>query len=202
MTRHKKGKESSSTRAKIPPDKRPKRTNKDPKPHRSPIFRFVLIFALTTVILYALTATGYFERHGWIPYLNLNASISGAILDVFGEDVTIVNRKIVSARASIQIERGCDAIHPTILFVAAALALPASWRARALGIVIGTGILMVTNLFRIITLFYVQKHWRSAFDVMHVEVWQALFIFFAIVLWFVWANWALGSPPEPTHDTR
>ena len=54
----------------------------------------------------------------------------------------------------------------------------------------GVAILMIVNLIRIITLFLTAVHWPNAFDVMHLDVWQAAFIFLAIVLWALWASWA------------
>jgi exosortase/archaeosortase family protein len=58
--------------------------------------------------------------------------------------------------------------------------------------VIGPLVLLVTNLARIVSLYFVQIHWPSAFELLHVEVWQAAFIFLAVVLWIVWARWALS----------
>jgi heme/copper-type cytochrome/quinol oxidase subunit 2 len=34
---------------------------------------------------------------------------------------------------------------------------------------------------------------------MHVEVWQALFIFLAVLLWLVWAAWAERRRSAKVH---
>ena len=47
---------------------------------------------------------------------------------------------------------------------------------------------MVLNLVRVISLFLVRIYSPKAFETMHLDVWQALFIFLAIVLWAVWAS--------------
>ena len=66
--------------------------------------------------------------------------------------------------------------------------------------------LMLLNLARIVSLFYIQIHFPRAFEVMHIEVWQALFIFLAIALWAWWACWAVGrgaadfSPSAPSSE--
>jgi len=44
---------------------------------------------------------------------------------------------------------------------------------------------------RIISLFLCAVHWKSAFNIMHLDVWQALFIFLAILFWALWAAWAV-----------
>jgi exosortase H (IPTLxxWG-CTERM-specific) len=161
------------------------------RPHgKHPILRFVVLFGVCMGIIYALTATSYFDKKGWVPYLNLNARLSGSILEFLGRDVTVSGRSISSAGASIQVERGCDAIHPSALFVSAILAAPASLRRKIFGMLVGTTLLMMINLIRIITLFYVRLHRPDLFELMHAEVWQALFIFLAILLWIVWALWA------------
>jgi len=160
---------------------------------KHPILRFVIFFGVYMGALYAFTMTAFFERHGWVPYLDLNADVSGALLGFFGQDVTVAGRAINAPGASLLIERGCDAIHPSALFMSAVLAAPTSIRSRLLGAIVGISLLMVTNLIRIISLFYVRKHWPEIFEMMHVEVWQALFIFLAILLWVIWARWAVRS---------
>jgi exosortase/archaeosortase family protein len=125
-----------------------------------------------------------------VPYLNLNASVSGALLNFLGQDVIVSGRAVSSPQVSLLIERGCDAIHPSALFVSAVVAFPVALRAKLLGAAGGVALLMIANLIRIISLFYIKIHFPRAFDMMHVEVWQALFIFVAVLLWLLWAAWA------------
>ena len=157
-----------------------------------PVLSFVLIFGALMGAFYALGITSTFEQKCWAPYLNLNAVASGQLLRVLGHEVTVSQQTIRSPQASLVIARGCDAIHPSALFVAAVLASPVSMWAKLPGAVIGTVFLMLTNLVRIITLFYIQIHAPQIFQIVHVEVWQALFIFLAILCWVVWARWAVG----------
>lgn len=152
----------------------------------------MLLFGLFTALLYAATITPFAERRAWPAYLRLNAEVCATILGWLGEKATAIDRAIVSPRSSLLIERGCDAVHPSALFAAAVLASPVAAWAKLPGIVLGTLLLMLTNLIRIISLFYIQIHFPRAFELMHVEVWQALFIFFALALWAVWASWALS----------
>ena len=58
--------------------------------------------------------------------------------------------------------------------------------------------LAVLNLIRIVTLFLIGVYFRKFFHMMHIDVWQALFILLTISLWFLWAWWATGAKrPEP-----
>ncbi len=164
-----------------------------------PVLRFVVLFALCMMGFYGLTATQTFEQWGWAPYLELNARVSAAILKALGEEVTVTGRSITAARAALVIERGCDAIHPSLLFVSAVLAVPAPWVRKLWGILAGIAVLALTNLARIVTLFYVQVFYPVAFEVVHIEVWQALFIGWTMALWVSWALWAVRGPARLSH---
>lgn len=168
-------------------------------PAKRPVLRFILLFGGLLGVFYAVSLTPFAENRLWPAYLEINAEISGAILRIFGETANVDERAIFSSRALLLIERGCDAIHPSALFVAAVLASPVPWMTKLPGIIVGTLSLMVINLIRIVSLFYVKIHYPAAFEVMHVEVWQALFIFLAVLLWALWAMWALRgklAPPD------
>ena len=159
---------------------------------KRPILRFVLVFAVCMGVYYGVAATKYVENTVFPAYLRLNAVACAGILNWFGEKATSSGRTVVSPRFSMTIETGCDAIEPSALFVSAVLALPAVLWKRLLGMVAGTILLMVLNLVRAVTLFYVGIYFPKAFEVMHYDVWQALFIFLAVVLWALWALWAHG----------
>jgi exosortase/archaeosortase family protein len=60
---------------------------------------------------------------------------------------------ISSNRFSIRIDWGCDGSEPLALFVAAVLAFPAPFRRKIPGILLGTAILAVANLARVVSLF-------------------------------------------------
>lgn len=83
---------------------------------------------------------------------------------------------------------GCDAVEPSALFVSAVLASPVPLLSRLSAAAIGTIVLMLLNLIRVVSLFLVRVYYPQAFDTMHLDVWQALFIFLAIVFWAMWAS--------------
>ncbi|MFQ5458960.1 MAG: hypothetical protein ACE5FC_11005 [Myxococcota bacterium] len=160
--------------------------------------RFLLVFGLCMALYYAATLTSP-VREGFFPsYLRLNARVSGAILGVVGQDVTVAGQSLISDRGpSIQVERGCDAVAPSALFVAAVLASPVPLLSRAYAAVAGTILLMLLNVIRVVSLYLVRLYWPRAFDTMHLDVWQALFIFLALLIWAVWASRA-----SKTHASR
>lgn len=151
--------------------------------------RFLLIFALCLGLFYVCTLVPP-VKYGFFPaYLRLNAQVSGVILPILGEEVTVRNQSIISAGGpSIDIERGCDAVAPSALFVSAVLASPVPLLSRLLAATLGTIVLMLLNLVRVVSLLLVRVHYPRAFETMHLDVWQAVFIILAIVLWAVWAS--------------
>lgn len=166
---------------------------------KRPVLRFVVTFGVLMGAFYGLTATAFFDKHGWDPYLDLNARVSGAILRFLGQDVVTSGQSLASPGASLSIRHGCDAIHASALFVSAILAAPTPVWGKLCGAVAGTILLMLTNLVRVVSLFYVRKYYPAAFELMHVEVWQVLFIFLAILLWVVWARWAVRGEVAHPH---
>jgi len=148
---------------------------------------------------YALTFIPLLNRKA-LPGLQIvNAKVSTAILNVFGEGASAMETTIASHRYSVNIAHGCDAIEPAALFVAAVLAFPASMRSKFPGLFLGTALLLTLNLVRIISLFYTGVYWPRAFETMHVDVWQPAFIVLSLFFWVVWALWAT-KPSAPPAD--
>jgi exosortase/archaeosortase family protein len=173
-----------------------------PQGGRRTALRFVLRFAALTLLAVGLLATPLAERAVWGPYLELNARASAALLRVAGEQARVTERTIVSPRAALRIERGCDAIHPAALYAAAVLASPVALVPRLAGLAVGVACLAAINLVRIVSLYYVQVAAPRLFEVAHVEVWQALFIFLAVGLWAGWAVWARSREHRAPSATR
>ncbi len=153
--------------------------------------KFLAIFGLLMVGYYFVTTTDIVANRFFPWYLKATTDAAGATMHAFQyKSVSVDGNDLVGKRGRITVERGCDAVAPTALFVSAVIASPAAVSLKLAGIIGGVAILMAVNLFRIISLFLTAVYWPKAFDVMHLDVWQAAFIFLAIVLWALWASWA------------
>jgi len=121
-------------------------------------------------------------------YLTLNARISAAVIRLLGEDAVAVHSSIVSRGLNMEIRAGCDAIQASAFFVFVVLASPVrvTRLRRLLAVVLGVGVLLALNLVRIVTLYFAAVYWKSGFDFVHGEAWQAVFIFLPLGLWLVW----------------
>jgi len=156
--------------------------------------KFISIFVVLMSGYYVATTTAALNQRFFPWYLNITAKAGGAVLQTAGyENVRVVGDAmdtVDGTTGTITVERGCDAIAPTALFLSAVLASPASIGSKLFGVVIGTTILMTVNLIRIISLFLTAVHWPKIFNLMHLDVWQWAFIALAVFLWLIWASWA------------
>jgi len=168
---------------------------------RWPVIRFVLLFGLFMGAFHLLFFAPFTKGTTYKSYLNANAAAAGAVLDVLGFDVDVAGDRISSATRSfsITVRRGCDAIQPMALFVSALVAFPASIRSKVPAIFLGLAALATLNLARIVTLYIIGLKWPKLFHLMHVDVWQAVFIFLALLLWICWAWWATRDRTAADH---
>lgn len=181
--------------------------NKQPKPDRFagfrvymkqkwPVLFFVLGFAVLMILFYAVMLSDFFQQNLQPGIMGVYSGISSAILNLFGMNTVANKENISSAVYTISIARGCDALEAIALFSSALLAFPAKWKYKIIGFCLGVAALFILNIVRIVSLFLIGKYYPKAFEFMHVEVWQAIFIIFAIGLWIFWIK---GTKKEKPH---
>lgn len=156
---------------------------------KSPVLLFVLFFFGIMAVFYAFMQTSFYQ-HSFQPFIvRINAQVASFLLNILGQGTHASGDLIASNRASISIKRGCDALVPIFLFCAALLAFPAKWRYKGVGLGVGVAFLLLVNIIRIINLYWVKLYYPNAFDIMHLEVWQVIFILLGILCWAVWMQW-------------
>lgn len=174
---------------------------------RHPIFCFIGGVIVLMAAFYAV----YMPTWNWGPLERLltwnlakHARWSGGALKLLGEDTTVTGTLVSSPRFDMQIVRGCDALEPAALFLAAVIAFPVSFRKKLIGALLGIVLIEATNVVRMVSLYFVGVHWRQHFKMMHEEVWQAGFIVISVSFWALWALWASRNmqPRLSTHDVR
>ncbi len=158
---------------------------------KRPILRFVLLFCVLMAVFEGLCAVPVARDHLFPGYLRINTRGAAAILRLLNTPNTVNDLIISSASENSQFEmevrRGCDAVDPSLVFLSAILAFPGRIKTKIPGMVIGTCALMLINFVRLVSLFLVGVYFPSAFELMHVDVWQVAFIFLAILFWVIWA---------------
>jgi exosortase family protein XrtM len=162
------------------------------------VLRFIVGVILLMGAFYAL----YLPKWEFAPldnYLRWNltrhAQACGAVLnglaepvDVYPDSQTVRSQRL--REKGMQIVRGCDALEPAALFLAAVIAFPAGLRRKLLGALVGIAIIELTNVVRMVSLFYVLLHWPEHFKMIHEEIWMSAFIVIAVAYFAVWALWA------------
>lgn len=150
---------------------------------KRPVVIFVGGFAVLIGVFYAVWFSQWFNVYINPKITAINAFLSCKVLHLLGQGTSSREAIIYSPVFSISVARGCDGIEAMAIFVSALLVFPVSWRKKIKGAAIGILLLFLLNLFRIISLFMTGVYCRSLFDVMHVEIWQVVFIFAAVALW-------------------
>lgn len=161
---------------------------------RHSVLKFLLIFGILLAVFYVFIAFSSFYNRRFVPWHHpLIARVSGHVLAVLGQDITVRNASISSPMFSVNIIRGCDAVEAIALYVCAVLAFPLPFLKKLPGIIAGTLLLLILNLVRIVSLFLIGVYSPRLFGLIHLDVWQALFIFFAVLFWIFWLLWATRS---------
>jgi len=170
---------------------------------KNPVVLFVAAFAFLMAVFYTIINLDFFTNGLQAQLTNLYADISSVLLNILGQNTTANNTIIASSTFSINVKYGCDAVEPIALLMAAILAYPVAFRKKPIGILVGGILLFILNIVRIVSLFLVGVYWHSMFEIMHIEIWQFLFILAAIILCFFWIQWAIQSPiPPSTQKTN
>lgn len=151
----------------------------------------ITFLALFLVILstgFTLISLNAVNDHVIEPFTAGVAKASGIALDLIGQDVTMNGTRIRNARFAVNIRNGCNGVETMIIFLAAVVAFPAPWRARAWGLVLGIVAIQIVNLIRVVALFLTGAYFPRFFDSSHTVVWQTIVIAFGVLLWIFWAN--------------
>lgn len=121
---------------------------------------------------------------------HLCAIAANAVLGWVGEASAVDAATIDSPRFQEVVGASCTAMECGILVAAAVLALPSTWRQRAVGLALGLAGVFATNVLRIASLFWIGVHAPRLFVLAHARIWVAMLEFGVLSLILGWAAWA------------
>ena len=104
---------------------------------RRPESRFLILFLSILGISFTVIALRPVNDAFVVPYTTLIAKVSGIILGLLGEDITINGCVLRSPRFAVTIYNGCNGLITSLIFVSGVLSFPARWSAKAIGFVGG-----------------------------------------------------------------
>ncbi len=155
--------------------------------NRSQLF-LVLIVGISMSVYYFITGTEGF-RKGFLPtYLHFLAEVTGTVLNLFGANVSVSTTIVQSKQFAMDIAYGCDALEPITLFTVVVAAFPARFKARISAIPVGIILLFMVNIVRLLTLYYAGSTSTELFELMHIEIWQPIFIVCALVMFILYVG--------------
>jgi exosortase H (IPTLxxWG-CTERM-specific) len=173
---------------------RKRRTGEAPSPGRGssagprsarPALRYVLGFAGVATLLFGLyQLTEVTHRFGVVN--RCNAVLCGGVLRGVGVAAERSGTTLRMPGGGMEIISECSAIYVAILFAAAVIAFPTTWRARLRGLLIGLPILFAVNLLRLATLGLVIRYRASLLPLFHEYLWQVLFVIVVTALYLAW----------------
>ncbi len=152
--------------------------------------RLLVQFIVLIGLFYVLWSAPFFQ-HGFIgPLSEFYASISGVILSLIGYPVQVIGDSINNGKGiAVNIRNGCDGIEGLAIFWVGILIFPTKWKDKLLALLFGSLFLVALNVIRIVTLYWFRINVPSLFEMMHVSVWQVLFIALTVATLLFWIGW-------------
>lgn len=169
---------------------------------KKPVFRFTFTFFLVMILFYLFWSTPLYRDSILKPWIHFNAWLAAGVLDLFGFQASANETLLSGIGFSLDIKQGCDAIEPTMLLVAGFLATPLRWTNKWKALILGVIFMLSLNFIRIISLALTERYWKSGFEFMHVDFWQAFFILLAIAWWANWLSRILKRSKSHGSDSK
>lgn len=161
--------------------------------------RYVLTMGALMAGLYGIAYQSWspnaFMGQRLIGYLETVAQLSGVVLRVLGEPVTVQN-SVVSGTFSYVVVVDCAALDVQALFAAAVLAFPSRWTTRLIGLVAGLSAIFVINIMRLVALYYAGSRSLDLFKTLHEEVFVLVIVGLVCGLFLAWARWAAQATAD------
>ncbi len=92
------------------------------------------------------------------------AWVSGMTLNLIGEGIEMQGTVIRNRDFAVNIQNGCNGVETMLIFLAAVLAFPSSWKSRSVGLVLGLFAIQLINLVRVVALFLTGAYFPKLFD--------------------------------------
>jgi exosortase H (IPTLxxWG-CTERM-specific) len=173
------------------------------------MIRFFVLFLVIQAVLFGLELTSPAQQYFVEPWTHGLAVFSSQLVAFFDPQVSAQGKVLqsLSNGFAVSIEAGCNGVEATIVLLAAMLAFPSSWKAKAAGLAAGIVAVQGLNVVRIISLFYLGQWSYQVFEWAHLYVWQALIMLDVLIVWLLWVRFLPraglgevppgGPPPAP-----
>jgi len=156
--------------------------------------RLLVQFVSLMLCFYVLWIMPFFQDIVVANVAKCYATVSAFCLNIFDTPVSAVEDVLNGSQFSMSIKNGCDAIEAIAILLCAMLIYPASYKSKIIGLAIGSILLIILNIIRIVSLYLTGIYAPSIFDVMHISVWQIIFIIVPMLIVMFWIDWIQIKP--------
>ena len=166
-------------------------------------YKSVIRFILTFLLVYAVMTFGYkFYLQlstGEVYYpdymTHLVALQSADLLQTLGYDAQVLPhpneasmKLIINEEYVARVIEGCNSVSVIILFMAFILAFSGRFKTTVIYILVGSVLIYVANLVRVVILSVGLYHYPWRKDVLHTVIFPAIIYGMVCLLWVVWVN--------------
>lgn len=150
--------------------------------------RFVAVFLGVFGLLYVLSTEVQAFVDVVVQPITVGVTLASAwLIGLFEAGVTTNDSSISGPLFSVSILHGCNGTTPAAMILAGVLAYPATWKARAFGLVVGSLWVQIVNLLRIVVLYELGRFgFVAAFESVHLYVAQIVVILATAAFWLYW----------------
>jgi archaeosortase B (VPXXXP-CTERM-specific) len=166
-------------------DKRKIRKAKS-KAHKA-IIKFCIVFLGLLIILttaFPFLRDKFDTQLTWL--MVTTADITGFFLKLFGMTVNVDGRVVSLNNFSMEVVGECTGLYEMLIFLAAMIAFPASYKKKLIGAGLGIPLLYVINIIRMIFIAVIGNWSPKTFDFMHLYFWQVAMILIIVSVWVLW----------------
>jgi len=148
---------------------------------------FLVKFGALLLLFYLAVALAPVDAHVIVPFTRALTAVSGAVLNLFGQHVSVTGT-IISGAFAVDIKNGCNGIEAVVFVCAAMFAFDAPIKLRILGALAAALILEGLNIIRIVSLYLIGLRRPEIFETAHLAIWQTLMFAAAVFLFLIWTS--------------
>lgn len=151
-----------------------------------------LLRPLAFLLLFWLLQSLYLGPAGRLPERwlveGLTVPLAATLLNQLdaGLGVSAQGSALEATGGGLRVLRGCEGTDVMLIWVAALLVAPLSWRSRGLGLLLGLPTLFLLNQLRLIALFFIFREHRPWFEAAHDLVLPLLMVGMTGLLFAGW----------------
>ena len=151
---------------------------------------WIISFLLLMAFFYWLDRNFWFQEAIVDRLSRWTAMGTVSLLKFLGLQLNLADSTITGPGLRIEIAKSCSGTFVFLMFAAAVIPFPVSWKRRLKGLFMGLGTLLLVNLFRTTLIVLVVSRFPGALWTFHVVIGQVMVIA-AMMGIFLW--WAKGS---------